>query len=262
MKRRLIEKIPTELPFEIAELTKNAEIYDSSCSPEARVYFIDRNEGYYLKISAPGTLTAEAEMNAYFHKKGIGAEVINYISHEKDFLLTRCVSGEDATHEKFISKPEILCDKTAEFLRALHELDFSDCPVKNRNESYIALVEKNYKSGSFDLSLTEELFPFKSANEAYSLFSSGKSELKSDVLLHGDYCLPNVILTDNFKLSGFIDLGGGGVGDRHIDVFWGTWTLMFNLKTDKYRERFIDAYGRDKINKEMLRIIAAAEVFG
>jgi hypothetical protein len=63
------------------------------------------------------------------------------------------------------------------------------------------------------------------------------------------------------KDGGFIDLGSGGVGDRHVDVFWAVWTLFFNLKTDRYRERFIDAYGREKINEDMLRVVAAIEVF-
>ena len=86
-------------------------------------------------------------------------------------------------------------------------------------------------------------------------------ELDDRVLLHGDYCLPNIML-DDWKLSSFIDLGNGGVGDRHIDLFWGAWTLWFNLKTDKYRNRFFDAYGRDKVDVEKIKIIAAAEVFG
>jgi kanamycin kinase len=79
--------------------------------------------------------------------------------------------------------------------------------------------------------------------------------------LHGDYCLPNIIL-DDWQFSGFIDLDNSGVGDRHVDLFWATWTLFFNLKTDKYRERFIDAYGREKVDEDMLRAIAAIEVFG
>jgi kanamycin kinase len=64
------------------------------------------------------------------------------------------------------------------------------------------------------------------------------------------------------RFSGFIDVGNGGLSDRHIDLFWGAWTLEFNLHTDRYRERFFDAYGRDKIESDMLRIVAACEVFG
>ena len=89
----------------------------------------------------------------------------------------------------------------------------------------------------------------------------GKSEFRNEVLLHGDYCLPNIML-DDWRFSGFIDVGNGGVGDRHVDLFWGAWTLCFNLGTDKYRKRFFDAYGRDKINTDTLKTIAAAEVFG
>jgi kanamycin kinase len=47
-----------------------------------------------------------------------------------------------------------------------------------------------------------------------------------------------------------------------VDLFWAVWSLQFNLKTDKYRERFLDAYGRDKITPELLRTVAAIEVFG
>ena len=84
--------------------------------------------------------------------------------------------------------------------------------------------------------------------------------LRTDTLLHGDYCLPNIML-DNWKPSGFIDVGRGGVGDRHIDLFWGAWTLNYNLKTDVYCRRFLDAYGRENYEPEMLRVVAAFEIF-
>ena len=52
------------------------------------------------------------------------------------------------------------------------------------------------------------------------------------------------------------------MGDRHIDLFWGVWSLFFNLKTDAWGDRFLDVYGRDKIDKDILAAIAAFEVFG
>ena len=81
------------------------------------------------------------------------------------------------------------------------------------------------------------------------------------MILHGDYCLPNVMLED-WRFSGFIDLDHGGIGDRHIDLYWGCWSLGFNLKTDRYRDRFLDAYGRDMVNEELLPVIGAFETFG
>ena len=69
-------------------------------------------------------------------------------------------------------------------------------------------------------------------------------------------------MLENWRFSGFIDLDGAGIGDRHIDLFWGRWSLGFNLGTYEYSDRFFDAYGRDKINEDTLRVVAAAEVFG
>lgn len=261
MKKTLLEGIPEQFPPEVQRFVSGARLYDSSCSPEARVYFIDRDSGYYLKCAGRGTLAKEARMTAYFHAKGVGAEVLGYISDDRDWLLTSAVRGEDCVHESYISQPKRLCDTLAQTLRQLHETDYTGCPVMDRTADYLALAEKNYRAGVFDASLFPDGFGWRSADEAYGALTDGKAALQSRVLLHGDYCLPNIVL-DSWKLSGFIDVGCGGVGDRHIDIFWGVWTLWYNLGTNACRGRFLDAYGRDVIDEDLLKVVAAAEVFG
>ena len=237
-----------------------AAIYDSSSSPEARVYFIDGGCGFYLKRGTPHSLHNEAVMDNFFHKIGLGAEVVDYITDEYDWLLTTKVVGEDATSSKYLKNPKRLCDTIGERLRELHELDGSNAPIKDRTENYLAAAHEGYSLGKFDTSYAGDKVPFKTAEEAYKIFSERKHLLRCDTLIHGDYCLPNIIFND-WKLSGFIDLGGGGIGDRHIDIFWGAWTLVFNLKTDRYTSRFFDAYGKDKINADALLAVATAESF-
>ncbi len=261
MKKTLIERLPFELPNEIERLTLGAKIYDSSCSPEAKVYFIDKDGGYYLKQAKCGSLLREKEMTEYFHKKGLGTSILAYHSGEYDLMLSKAVRGEDCTHPTYLADPKRLCDLLSKRLRMLHELDFSDCPNFDKMKEYIGMAEENYHSGNYDKSHFPDSFGYKSADEAWEVLQNGKSILKSDVLLHGDYCLPNVML-DNWNFSGFIDLDSAGVGDRHIDIFWGLWTLWFNLGTYEYSSRFLDGYGRDKISIDALKVIAAAEVFG
>lgn len=261
MDKTPLDRLPFDVPDGIRPYVADADIYDSSCSPEARVLFIDKGNGCYLKRSEKGALEKEAAMAGYFYSLGLGAEVLDYVSGDFDWLLTASLDGEDCIHERYLSDPKRLCDTTAYELRRLHETDFSGCPVKDRTAEYIAAAEKNYLTGNYDKSRFPDSFGYRSAREAYAALTQGMSALKSRVLLHGDYCLPNIIL-NGWKLSGFIDVGSGGVGDRHIDIFWGTWTLWFNLKTDRYRSRFLDAYGRDKADEEILAVIAAAEVFG
>jgi len=64
---------------------------------------------------------------------------------------------------------------------------------------------------------------------------------KGHVLIHGDYCLPNVLVEDG-RLSGLIDLGGAGLGDPQDDLAAGVWTLQYNYGPGHARE-FLDAYG-------------------
>lgn len=248
------------IPCELGSFMEGAQIFDSSCSPEARVYFIDKGEGFYLKRSALGTLETEAKMTEYFHRKGLSAEVLSYVRDGGyDWLLTSRVSGEDCTHEQYLSEPKRLAALLGERLRELHSLDFSGCPVMDKMASYRSLAEQNYAKGLFDPSFF--IGTKGSAEEIWREIEAGGDALSERVLLHGDYCLPNVML-DGWRLSGFIDLGGGGVGDRHIDLFWGAWTLNFNLHTDEYRSVFFDAYGRDAIDTDKIRLVSAYECFG
>jgi kanamycin kinase len=249
-----------ELPQELHRFISNAKLFDSSCSPNARITFIDKDNGYFLKTAANGSLKKEAEMTKYFHTKGLSADVLAYISCNKDYLLTEKIQGEDCTTAKYVEQPERLCDTIAERLAMLHSLDFSDCPVQNHTENCIARAKFNYRNGFFNRSLFPENWGYESAEKAIEVINTKGHLLQSDTLLHGDYCLPNIILND-WNFNGFIDLDSGGVGDRNFDIYWGIWTLFFNLKTNKYRERFIDAYGRDKVDEERLRVVAACEVF-
>ena len=261
MKKTRIETDLSLFPAEYCALLEGVALYDSSCSPQAKVYFADRDGGIYLKKSPKGSLQAEAAMNRFFWEKGFGPEVLRYDSWQEDWLVTRQVPGEDCTHAAYLEDPKRLCDTTALLLRQLHETPIAGCPMENRTRNYLQKVRENYEAGCFDQSLFPDNWGYVSAEEAWKVLEENGKYLKADTLLHGDYCLPNIVL-ENWQLSGFIDLGSGGVGDRHVDLFWGSWTLFFNLKTDRYRERFLDAYGRDKVQQELVRVVAAAEVFG
>lgn len=247
-------------PSEIQPMLKNAKLFDSSCSPEAKVIFIDKDNGYFLKSSHKGSLEREALLTKYFNSKGLATNVLLYKSDDQDWLLTEKINGNDCIYEKHLEQPKKLCDLIAMQLSSLHNEDFSGCPINNHTELYIAKAKQNYRTGNFDKTLFPDSWGYATPEEAYKAMETCGCKLETNTLLHGDYCLPNIIM-DDWKFSGFIDLDNGGVGDRHVDLFWALWTLEFNLKTDKYRERFIDVYGRSKVDEERLQIVAAVEVF-
>jgi kanamycin kinase len=261
MERKQIDLNFKSIPAQFHTLLAGATIYDSSSSPSARVLFIDKEGGFFLKSAAAGSLQQEAAMTAYFHGKGLSAQVLAYEAGEQDWLLTRALPGRDCLEEIYLAEPARLCDTVAELLRQLHETPCGDCPVKNRTAERLTLARKNYETGNFDRSLFPDNWGYASPWEAMAVLEELGGQLQANCLLHGDYCLPNILL-DDWRLSGFIDVAAGGVGDRHMDLHWGLWSLWFNLKTDAYQERFLDAYGRDAVDEDLLRVVAAIEALG
>lgn len=261
MQRRLITADFDTIPAALHSLLAGAPVYDSSSSPDARVLFIDKEDGFFLKSAAAGSLALEATMTAYFHSKGLSAQVLAYETGERDWLLTRALPGQDCLDAEYLQDPVRLCDTTAEILRRLHDTDHGDCPVVDRTGERLALARKNYEEGSYDAALFPDNWGFATADEAVAVLEELGGALKTDCLIHGDFCLPNILL-ENWRFSGLIDVAAGGVGDRHMDLHWGIWSLGFNLKTDAFRERFLDVYGREKMNEELLRAVAAIEALG
>ena len=259
MERKETKIVLSDFPEVFHPLLEDCPVFDSSCSPQARVWYLPREGGLYLKSAACGSLRREAAMTAFLHGKGLAAEVLAYESGEKDWLLTRAVPGEDCTFGRYLENPGRLSEILGERLRFLHELPTEGCPISDHTARYLQTAEENRSKGLFD--------PFYypggdiTAEKAWEIVRETAPQLKSDVILHGDYCLPNVML-DDWQFSGFIDLDHGGIGDRHIDLYWGCWSLGFNLKTDRFRDRFLDAYGREKINEALLAAVGAFEVFG
>lgn len=68
------------------------------------------------------------------------------------------------------------------------------------------------------------------------------SESQGNCMVHGDFCLPN-ILADDDEISAFIDTEAAGLGDPWVDYAWAIWSLEFNLKTKKYTQMLLAKIG-------------------
>ena len=133
MQRKPISIDIEQYPEQFRPLLQKGALYDSSCSPIARVYYIDKDCGYYLKRSPEGSLEKEVAMTRYFYSKGLSARVVEYLSDGGyDWMLTERVKGEDCTHADHLANPQRLCDTIATHFRELHEKDSDGCPVSDR----------------------------------------------------------------------------------------------------------------------------------
>ena len=65
-------------------------------------------------------------------------------------------------------------------------------------------------------------------------------ENEGNDFVHGDLCLPNIIVDDNDNFVGFIDIENCGKGDKYFDYSWLLWSFEYNLKTNKYNNLLIE----------------------
>ena len=247
-----------DFPEELRMYTEGAHLSDSSSHSRARVLYLD--SGYYLKIDQKGKLEREARIATWFEQEGMGTPVILYLSTDKDYLLTKEAIGQDAL--AFLDQPEKICQTMAEALKKLHSLHPKNFPSENHLQTYKDRAFKNYEKGEFYAKALLPQFQINSREEAFLLIQEQGQLLKTDAFIHGDACLPNFILKDASHFSCFIDLGLADFSDRHIDLFWAVWSLNYNLHDPKYAELFLDYYGREQVDINKLRLVAAFEAFG
>jgi len=236
------------LPDEILNWIADSPMYDSSGQSGAKTFFIERDGGAYLKIAEHGTLYRAYQMQTYFSNKNMAPPVLHYMSTDKDYLITKALHGEDGTSDKYLSDPRRLSKLYGQTLRILHEIDASDCPFQDTISDLLSMAEENsFRQNHLD-DIAEYIGIAKAKKCLYEIIAN-KHILKNDVLTHGDYCLPNIIL-DDWAFEGFIDLAEGGIGDRHYDLALGLWTLNWNLKSSKYGQVFLDGSFRKWLKRD------------
>ena len=99
--------------------------------------------------------------------------------------------------------------------------------------------------------------------DTLSLIDTNNINIKStdnigNSFVHGDLCLPNILVDENNKLAGFIDLGNAGLGDPWYDLSWLLWSLEYNLKTNKYNKILLDKLNIE-FNKEKYNLYIPKE---
>ena len=123
----------------------------------------------------------------------------------RDWLMTAELSGVDATrHPWRKSDPARLAAAVGQALRAFHEaIAVDECPF---------------------------WFPGADSDPGADL-----------VVCHGDYCLPNVFLSDA-EPPGYLDLGAVAVADRWLDLAVGLHSLEVNLGPG-FEDDYMGGYG-------------------
>lgn len=162
---------------------------------------------------------------------------------DHEWLVVTALPGSDATSLEHQFDPERLLRLLGEGLRRFHDtVPVDGCPFDSTTDTDLARAASRVEAGLVDESDFEPLFSGMDASRLYDLMIESRPGGDDDlVVLHGDYCVPNVIV-DAGSVSGFVDLGRAGVGDRHRDLGIAARSIAQNFGGHAVPV-FIDAYG-------------------
>ena len=188
------------------------------------------------------------------------------ICYEQDeacqYLLMSRVPGRMSCDEYNMSRPRVLVDCLAEALHLLWNVDIAGCPrVRDMD---VELQEARYRveHGLVDMNHVEPTTfgpdGFRDPADLLRWLENNRPDYEP-TLSHGDLCLPNIFI-DGDKVSGLIDLGACGVGDRWRDIALCYRSLRRNAEgayggkvyPDVKPQMLFDALGMEP-NEEKLR---------
>lgn len=165
---------------------------------------------------------SSVEMMRWLEGKIPAPKVICYESDgEYQYLLMSKVKGTMSCDEYYMNHPKELFKLLAEALHMLWSVDISDCPGIRDLDADLKEAKYRVENNLVDMSNSEpttfgEGGMFKNPEELYQWLVDNRPDFEP-VLSHGDFCLPN-ILFENGKISGFIDVGDMGIGDKWKDI--------------------------------------------
>jgi kanamycin kinase/aminoglycoside 3'-phosphotransferase-2 len=140
--------------------------------------------------------------------------------------------------------PGVHCDDPAVMaraLRSLHAVPIDDCPFDSGWDALLAEAASAVAGDRVGEIGPDDEIHGHSPGEVLSELLALPPPANDLVLVHGDACVPNV-LVEGSRLSGFVDVGRAGIGCRAFDLALASRSLDTNLGAGA-GNRFLEAYG-------------------
>lgn len=220
-----------DLPDKIKNLIGNERFsYDNvGMSDSTVIIFTDK----ILKIQ---TISEESEheyqIMEWLQNKLPVPKVLAYEKdEEKNYLLMTKVPGEMSCADQYMKNPEQLVNLLVEGLKMLWKVDISNCTYMHGLEEKLQMAKYNVQNNLVDMYNVEpETFGkngFESPEDLLKWLMTNRPD-EELVFSHGDFCLPNIFLSDE-KISGYIDLGKAGIADKWQDIALCYRSLLHNF---------------------------------
>jgi kanamycin kinase len=173
----------------------------------------------YLKFNPRSTgidLERESVRLGWIAERHPAPRVLEFGSDETaEWLVTEALPGEHAVGDRWRVRSSEAIAAVAAGLRAIHQLPVDEFPA----------------------GWADQVWPVRQPAAL-----GPRPPILDPVVVHGDACAPNTLITDDGVWAGNVDFGDLGVGDRWADLAVASMSLDWNYG-EGHQEEFFDAYG-------------------
>jgi len=159
--------------------------------------------------------------------------------NNRPFSVHKKIEGT-ALAEKMVdlSKEQIdeISGQIADFMYQLHNVEYKEDDIRKTEDSHSDLV--SFLDELLNLHVSKQDMKFWNLQEF--------SKKQSDCLVHGDLNSSNVLLDENNKVTGFIDFGFSGFGNKYFDIA----RIIGRGAPTEFKKSVIENY--EKISNEKL----------
>ncbi|HXH69332.1 MAG TPA: APH(3') family aminoglycoside O-phosphotransferase [Pyrinomonadaceae bacterium] len=254
------------LPANLSRILQNQTLERNIVGfSNSEVYWV-KNSNAFLKVADKNSvvnLRREKEILEWLSGKISGPKVLHFEeTGEKTFLLISKIKEiNSADSLKNLKAKENLINDLAKSLKRIHSISTKNCPFQQTLHIKLQNARENVEKGLVDEEDFEDENNGKSTEALFYELIESKPDDEDLVFTHGDFCFPNIIVSDE-KVSGFIDWERGGIADRYQDIALLFRSFNFNVgDMEQFEDLFCNCYGIEKLNREKIKFYITLDEF-
>ena len=217
----------------------------------------------YLKIASPPLdLRPEHDRLTWLARRLPVPQVLYFgVANSQQFMLISEIPGLSSHDEQFRSRPRRIVTLLAESLKMIHAVDITGCPFDQQIDALLATAHRRLITNQVDESQFDTARQGRRASDLYAELLATRPIDGAPVFVHGDYCLPNVLVDPgSLTLTGFIDWGSAGASDRYFDLALAARSITYNLGAE-WVAPFFAAYGLAEIDHARITFFQTLDEF-
>ena len=250
-----VENLPEPVQFHLMGYTSDGDNLKTESCADVHLYTHPKKPSLFLKVRNTRLVPQESDlrtekiaMSWLQGKLNVPSVVCFHEECEIQYLVMTQIAGVSGIHQSAVNDIPTLIREFAFGLRQIHSISMDSCPLDWRMERYFSWWEGLIEMGA----IHSQIPTGKTRTFLRDELCSMKSGLPEEdlVFTHGDYCLPNILIHDG-RLSGIIDWGYAGVGDRYRDFVAAYYTIRRNLGAE-WVPVFFKEYGLQELDRDKL----------